>query len=89
MLATTTATINVSSDILSYPVNISKTMTMSKNGLVIGRPFSRQNHQMLHTENTIPENASKNISENTSQNASENISEKISENTSENIRKYI
>ena len=29
-MATTTATINVSSDILSYPVSISKTMTMSK-----------------------------------------------------------
>ena len=29
-MATTTATITVSSDILSYPTNISKTMTMSK-----------------------------------------------------------
>ena len=29
-MATTTATINVSSDILSYPITISKTMTMSK-----------------------------------------------------------
>ena len=29
-MATTTATINISSDILSYPITISKTMTMSK-----------------------------------------------------------
>ena len=29
-MATTTATISISSDILSYPVNISKTMTMRK-----------------------------------------------------------
>ena len=29
-MATTTATINVSSDILSYPITINKTMTMSK-----------------------------------------------------------
>jgi len=29
-MATTTATINVSSDILSYPINITKTMTMRK-----------------------------------------------------------
>ena len=29
-MATTTATINVSSDILSYPITISKTMTMKK-----------------------------------------------------------
>jgi len=29
-MATTQATINVSSDILSYPISISKTMTMSK-----------------------------------------------------------
>jgi len=31
-MATTTATINVSSDILSYPINITKTMTMRKDG---------------------------------------------------------
>ena len=29
-MATTTATINISSDILSYPITINKTMTMSK-----------------------------------------------------------
>ena len=29
-MATTTATINVSSDIMSYPISINKTMTMSK-----------------------------------------------------------
>ena len=29
-MATITATININSDILSYPINISKTMTMSK-----------------------------------------------------------
>ena len=31
-MATTTATINVSSDIMSYPVSINKTMTMTKAG---------------------------------------------------------
>ena len=35
-MATTTATINVSSDILSYPVSISKTMTMTKAGVTTG-----------------------------------------------------
>ena len=32
-MATTTATINISSDILSYPITINKTMTMSKDAI--------------------------------------------------------
>ena len=35
-MATITATINVTSDILSYPIAISKTMTMKKAGTSIG-----------------------------------------------------
>ena len=35
-MATTNATINISSDIMSYPANISKTMTMKKLGSPVG-----------------------------------------------------
>ena len=35
-MATTNATISISSDIMSYPTTISKTMTMKKAGTIIG-----------------------------------------------------
>ena len=35
-MATTTGTISITSDITSYPMNISKTMTMTKAGVSTG-----------------------------------------------------